>query len=74
MIHFDLDCAHVCGRIQADLMDRGVPIDSVDVLIAATALRYRLALVSANVRRFDRIPGLELVTFEPGEDGEFQPP
>ena len=55
-------------------MDRGVPIDSVDVLIAATALRYRLALVSANVRRFDRIPGLELVTFEPGEDGEFQPP
>ncbi len=74
VIHFDLDCAHVCGRIQADLMNRGVPIDSADVLIAATALRYRLTLVSANLRHFDRIPGLKLVTFQPGEDGDFQPP
>ncbi len=74
VIHFDLDCAHVCGQIQADLMDRGIPIDSADVLIAATALRYRLTLVSANVRHFDRIPGLKLVTFQPGESGEFQAP
>lgn len=74
VIHFDLDCAHVCGRIQAGLLDRGVPIESADVLIAATALRYRLALVTANVRHFDRIPDLRLVTFQPGGDGEFQPP
>ena len=74
VIHFDLDCAHVCGRIQADLMDRGVPIESADVLIAATAIRYRLTLVSANVRHFDRIPDLKLLTFGPGQDGSFQPP
>ncbi len=74
VIHFDLDCAHVCGRIQAGLMDRGVPIESADVLIAATALRYRLTLVTANVRHFDRIPDLRLMTFQPGEDGEFHPP
>lgn len=74
VIHFDLDCARVCGRIQASLMDRGVPIDSADVLIAATALRYRLTLVTANVRHHDRIPGLELVTFQPGEDGDFAAP
>ncbi len=74
VIHFDLDCAHVCGRVQADLMDRGVPIDSADVQIAATALRYRLTLVSANLRHFDRVPGLKLLTFQPGEGGGFQPP
>ena len=55
-------------------MDRGVPIDSADVLIAATALRYRLTLVTANVSHYDRIPSLKLVTFEPGEDGSFQTP
>ncbi len=70
VIHFDLDCAHVCGRIQAGLMDRGVPIDSADVLIAATALRHRLTLVSANVRHYDRIEGLKLLSFQPGEEGE----
>lgn len=74
VIHFDLDCAHVCGRIQADLMDRGVPIEAADVQIAATAQRYRLRLVTANVRHFDRIPGLQLVTFQPGEDGDFELP
>ena len=74
VIHFDLDCAQVCGRIQADLMDHGVPIESADVQIAATALRYRLALVTANVLHFDRIPGLDLVAFEPGEDGGFRAP
>ncbi len=74
VIHFDLDCAHVCGRIQAGLMDRGIPIESADVQIAATALRHRLTLVTANVRHFDRVPGLELATFQPGEDGEFNPP
>ncbi len=49
--------------------DRGA-----DVLIAATALRFRLALVTANIRHFDRIPDLNLVTFQPGEDGEFHAP
>ncbi len=27
-----------------------------------------------NVRHFDRIPGLRLLTFQPGEDGEFHAP
>lgn len=74
VLHFDLDCARVGGRIQARLMDRGIPIESADVLIAATALRYRLSLVTANARHFDRVPDLELVTFEPGEDGSFTHP
>ena len=74
VIHFDLDCAQICGRVQADLMNRGVPIECADALIAATALRYRLTLVSANARHFDRIPGLKLVAFQPGEAGDFQEP
>ncbi len=74
VLPFDLDCAHVCGRIQADLMDRGVPVESADVMIAATALRFRLTLVTANTRHFDRIPDLKLVTFQPGEGGAFHAP
>ena len=74
VIHFDLDCAEVGGRLQAGLMDRGVPIESADVFIAATAMRYRLTLVTANTRHYGRIPGLELVTFTPGQDGAFEAP
>jgi predicted nucleic acid-binding protein len=74
VIPFDLDCAHACGRIQAGLMDRGTPIESADVQIAATALRYQLTLVTANVRHFDRIPELQILAFEPGETGRFRPP
>lgn len=46
------------GEILADLEARGVPVGVEDVLIGATALTHRLALVSRNVRHFARIEGL----------------
>ena len=74
VIGFDLDSAQVCGRLQANLMDRGVPVESADVQIAATALRYRLTLVTANLRHFQRIEGLQILAFEPGRSGRFREP
>ncbi len=74
VIRFDLDCAHIFGRLQAGLLDRGTPVGAADVIIASTALRYQLTLVTANVRHYDQIPGLGLLTFQPGEAGEFTAP
>jgi predicted nucleic acid-binding protein len=40
-------------------------LSMADALIAATALFYRLPLVTANVKHFRVIPGLELKIFSP---------
>ena len=44
------------------------------VSIAATAIHYRLTLVTANLRHYDRVPGLKLMSFQPGEGGKFEAP
>lgn len=50
--------AWTASRISRDLTRRGLPIGDNDVWIAATALAYRLPLVSRNARHFARVPGL----------------
>lgn len=45
---------------RADLRRQGTPIADIDLLIAATALRYQLTLVTRNVRHFERIPNVQL--------------
>jgi len=71
VLPFDLGCARVCGRLQADLMQRGTTLDAPDVQIAATALHHGLSVVTGNVRHFEKIPDLPLLTFQPGEEGSF---
>lgn len=50
--------AWTASRLARDLDRRGLPIGDNDVWIAATALAYRLPLVSRNARHFARVPGL----------------
>jgi predicted nucleic acid-binding protein len=69
VLAFDLACAHEFGRLQAQLKDAGTPIGDVDTLIAATALRHGLTVVTADDRHFRRVPGLQLRTFTPGASG-----
>jgi predicted nucleic acid-binding protein len=66
VLGFDLACAHEFGRLQARLKNDGTPIGDVDTLIAATALRHGLTVVTDDDRRFQRVPGLRLRTFTPG--------
>ncbi|RMG08045.1 MAG: type II toxin-antitoxin system VapC family toxin, partial [Cyanobacteria bacterium J055] len=50
--------AEQAAQIRSLLKTTGKPIEAYDVLIAATALQYNFVMVTANVREFDRIPGL----------------
>ncbi len=52
--------AWIASRLSRDLDRRGLPIGDNDIWIAATALAYRLPLVSRNARHFDRVPGLNI--------------
>ena len=47
------------GTIRATLEKRGKRLDDMDVLIAATAVRESLILLSDNRKHFTRIPGLK---------------
>jgi tRNA(fMet)-specific endonuclease VapC len=46
------------ASIRSLLKTQGLPIGYYDVLIAATAKANKLIIVTANVREFERVPGL----------------
>ena len=51
------------SRIARLLRQEGRVIGDQDIWIAATALEYDEPLVTRNLRHFQRIPGLELLTY-----------
>lgn len=61
---FDVLTADVAGRIDADLMARGLRIGPYDTLIAAIALERNLTLATHNTKEFSRIAGLHLEAWE----------
>lgn len=58
--NFDRRSADRFGILGAQLARRGVPIGTVDTLIAAHALTLGLTLVTHNHRHFSRVPGLSV--------------
>jgi tRNA(fMet)-specific endonuclease VapC len=59
MLQFDAEDAKVAGRVRAASEAGGKPIGAYDLLIAAQALRHQLTLITANVREFGRVKGLD---------------
>lgn len=55
------------GVLNAQALDRGTPIPSIDGLIAATALEHDLTVVTRNVKDF---ANLGVRTFNPWEQGK----
>jgi tRNA(fMet)-specific endonuclease VapC len=55
---FDIEDAREAGEIRALLEARGQPIGPYDTLIAAQARRRGAALVTLNVREFERVQRL----------------
>lgn len=60
VLPFDQDAAAAYGRVRTVLERRGMPIGSLDTLIAAHALSLDLTLVTNNVREFKRVPDLKV--------------
>lgn len=53
--------ARAHARISAALQPAGTPIPIHDLWIAATALSHGMAVATANVRHFERVPGLTVI-------------
>lgn len=58
LLPIDLATARVHAQVWAELARAGKLIGPNDLWIAATALARGLTLTTANVREFDRVPGL----------------
>lgn len=58
IVPFDAAAAEAYGAIRATLESAGTPIGPLDTLIAAHALALGCVLITANVREFERVPGL----------------
>lgn len=54
------EAASVFGQVKADLRRKGMLIEDLDLLIAATAKAHDLTLVTNNKAHFNRIAGLRL--------------
>jgi len=57
-----LELARLAGRIHGEQMAQGVSIDFPDLIIGATALHLGFDVVTVNVRHFQAIPGLKIVS------------
>src|SRR5919204_1627741 len=62
VLAFERRHAARAGRLSGSLLRRGTALDPVDVQIAGMALEERLAVLTRNVKHFERIPGLEVAT------------
>ncbi|MYD66642.1 MAG: type II toxin-antitoxin system VapC family toxin [Chloroflexi bacterium] len=58
VLPFDQEAAEEYGQLRSHLEARGRPIGEADTQIAAIALANDLTVVTANVRHFERVPGL----------------
>ena len=55
VLPIDTETSVIAGQIFGDLHRLGQTIGSMDVLIAATAIRHNLILTTGNTRHFERI-------------------
>jgi predicted nucleic acid-binding protein len=54
--------ATTAARVWSDLVRGGTTIGAVDLLIAASALERDWSLATLDLRHFERVPGLRIVT------------
>jgi predicted nucleic acid-binding protein len=61
VVPYTKSTAFLAGRIDGEQRSVGVTIPSLDLLIGATALEVGYAVVTAILRHFQLIPGLEVI-------------
>ena len=60
IVGFDSRAAYICGRLRAQLEQKGKTISFADLQIGAIAMANELILISGNIKHFKRIPGLSV--------------
>jgi predicted nucleic acid-binding protein len=55
------ETAMLAGKLDGEQQSKGVVIPFADLLIGATALSLGFSVLTANLRHFQKIPGLSLV-------------
>ena len=58
LLSVDLACARAHAQIWAELRKAGTIIGPHDLWLAATCVAHGLTMVTANIREFERVPGL----------------
>lgn len=58
LLPVDLATARAHARLWADLAAAGTPIGPQDLWLAASCVAHGLVMVTANLREFNRVPGL----------------
>ena len=59
ILDFDVHAADEYGKVRADLEKRGVPIGSLDMMIAGHARSLGYTVVTNNMKEFARVKGLK---------------
>ena len=57
------ESAELFGIFKAKLQTRGTPLDDFDLILASCALAHNLALVTNNIKHFERVEGLKLTNW-----------
>jgi predicted nucleic acid-binding protein len=63
ILQSNTDVSWEFGRLHRFLRSNGLLIGTNDLWIAATALTYGKSLVTRNVREFNRVPGLDVLSY-----------
>jgi len=53
----------VCGRVMADLLSKGEPIGTMDVIAGCIALAHGETVVTRETEHYRRIPGLRVESY-----------
>ncbi len=60
ILPLDYECAIKAGEIVSELMQKDILIGPEDAMIAAIAIQNNEALVTRNLKHFEKIPGLKV--------------
>ncbi len=60
ILDFNFEAAEEYGKIRSNLEKKGMPIDPLDLLIAAHARSLNIVLVTNNENEFSRVTGLKI--------------
>ena len=63
VLNFNAKEARVHGGLFATLARQGQMIGAHDLIIAATAIVHNCTLLTENIKEFERVPGLKVLSF-----------